>query len=179
MVAASNLLVSHLLSSLVILSLGVLVGLVVPANNWVIFQQKKKIFSTKKTENYKKNLNFKNYLCWFFTCWRHCRRRELHTQRRGHHIQWRGHHIHSQQRLQKKIILLAKIVKKKIFFWGGQLKIFWKVLKKITRLSDAKEVNSEEGKDTEEDGLGDQVDGVAGTSEVQSALSLLGHVLGL
>ena len=59
------------------------------------------------------------------------------------------------------------------------MKILWKVLKKITRLSDAKEVNSEEGKDTEEDGLGDQVDGVAGTSEVQSALSLLGHVLGL
>ena len=43
----------------------------------------------------------------------------------------------------------------------------------------AKEVYGQEGQETQEDGLGDQVDGVAGTSEVQSALSLLGHVLGL
>ena len=102
MVAASNLLVSHLLSSLVILSLGVLVGLVVPVGG----------------------------------------------------IVGGGSSILSG---------------------GGTIS----TLNSGGRLSDAKEVNSEEGKDTEEDGLGDQVDGVAGTSEVQSALSLLGHVLGL
>jgi len=107
-VAASNLLVSHLLSSLVILSLGVLVGLVVPVGGIV---------------------------------------------GGGSSILSGGGTISSG---------------------GGTISTL-----NSGRLSDAKEVNSEEGKDTEEDGLGDQVDGVAGTSEVQSALSLLGHVLGL
>ena len=172
MVAASNLLVSHLLSSLVILSLGVLVGLVVPANNWVIFQQKKRFF--KKKFEFSKNI-FADFLP------------VGGIVGGGSTIPSGGGTISSgggtistlNSGYKKKKFLLAKIVKKKRFFGGGQLKILWKVLKKITRLSDAKEVNSEEGKDTEEDGLGDQVDGVAGTSEVQSALSLLGHVLGL
>ena len=36
----------------------------------------------------------------------------------------------------------------------------------------AKEVDGQEGQETQEDGLGYQVDGVAGTGEVQSALLL-------
>merc|ERR1719360_22452 len=48
-----------------------------------------------------------------------------------------------------------------------------------SRLSNAKEVDSKEGEDTQKDGLRDQVDGVAGAGEVQSALSLLRHFLGL
>jgi len=39
----------------------------------------------------------------------------------------------------------------------------------------AQEVNGQEGQETEEDGLRDQVDGVAGTGEVQSALLLALH----
>ena len=43
----------------------------------------------------------------------------------------------------------------------------------------AKEVDGQEGQETQKDGLRDQVDGVAGAGEVQSALSLLRHFLGL
>jgi len=41
-----------------------------------------------------------------------------------------------------------------------------------SRFSNAKEVDSKEGEDTQKDGLRDQVDGVAGAGEVQSAFFL-------